>query len=178
MAKINGVFGIYGSPRAVECAARGFKDAGFSGSEISVILPGKREAKQKLTETETKPPQSTTGSADSGVGAALGWLVGVGALTLPGIGPVIAIGPLAAALGGVAIAEPGGGFARSLIALEIPEADARRYEHRLLTGGILIAIHCETAEQFQRAREIMEITRAEDIASYGKVSSESSSTAA
>lgn len=178
MTRINGVFGTYGSPTAVESAARGFKDAGFSGSEISVILPDTRASKEKLTETETKAPQSATGSPGPGVGAALGWLVGLGALTLPGIGPVIVVGALAAALAAVGIGEAGAGFARSLIALGIPEADARRYEHRMLKGGILVVIHSETAEQFQRAREIMEITRAEDIASYGDVSNEPSSTAA
>jgi hypothetical protein len=185
MAKINCVLGIYESRIAVESAIKGFKDAGFSGSQISVILPDTRTrgSKEMATETDTKAPQSVIvgpGSevGGSGVGSALGWLVGIGAVTLPGLGPVIAVGPLIVALAGIGIGRGADGFAGSLAALGLPEVDAKRFEQRLLTGEVLVAICCDSAEHFQRAREIMEITHAEDIASHGDLFSKPDSSAA
>ena len=185
MAKINCVFGIYESRSAVESAIRGFKDAGFPGSQISVILPDTRAhgSKEIATETSTKAPRSVTvgpgaGVGGAGVGGALEWLVGIGAAALPGLGSVIAVGPLVIALAGVGMGRTMAGFAGSLVALGMSEVDAKRYEQRLLRGEVLAAICCDSAEQFQRAREIMEITRAEDIAFHGDLFSRPDSSAA
>ena len=180
MAKIKCVFGIYEGRSAVESAIRGFKDAGFSGSQISVILPDARAhgAKQMAAETDTKAPRTVNVGPGAGVEGALEWLVGIGAVTRPGLGPVIAVGPLVIALAGIGMGRPAAGFAGSLVALGVSEVDAKRCERRLLRGEVLVAICCDTAEQFQRAREIMEITRAEDIASHGDLFSEPDSTAA
>jgi hypothetical protein len=94
----------------------------------------------------------------------------VGALAIPGIGPVIAAGPLVATLAGIGIGGAFGGFAGSLIGLGISEVEAKRYEGRLLNGGILVAVHCETSEEIKRAEGIMAVTGAEDIASSGEAS--------
>lgn len=178
MAKINYVFGTYESRSAVESAVRGFKDAGFPGSEVSVILPEKRGSKEMVNESGTKAPQSASIAPGSGIGGALGWLVGLGAVTLPGLGLVIAVGPLVATLAGAGIGGPSGSFAESLVALGMSEVSATHYEQRLLRGEVLVAIRCESSEHCQRAREIMEITRAERIAYAGGILNEPNRTAA
>jgi hypothetical protein len=178
MAKINYIFGTYESRSAVESAARGFKDAGLSGSEISVILSEKRGAKEMVVESDTKAPQSATVAPGSGIGGALEWLVGLGAVTLPGLGSVIAVGPLVAALAALEVSGTSGSFAGSLVALGVSEVNATHYEQRLLNGEVLVAIRCDCAEHCQRAREIMEITRAQHIAYAADIFNEPNSTAA
>lgn len=176
MPKSHQVFGIYSTPGEVESALHGFRDAGFSASEVSVLFPKRKHPDeipdatgetQIITENCTKAPQAAALGLGSGaaLGGALGWLVGVGALAIPGIGPVIAAGPLISCLAGIGIGCALGGFAGSLIGLGVTEREAQRYEGCMLKGGILVAIHCRNAEEMQRATEIMEITCAEDISS-------------
>ena len=77
----------------------------------------------------------SSGAATGGVlGGALGWVVGIGALAIPGVGPFIAAGPIMAALGGAALGAATGGIAGSLIGLGIPELEAKQYETRVKGG--------------------------------------------
>ncbi|HPN80168.1 hypothetical protein [Dokdonella sp.] len=78
------------------------KAAGFSSNDISALLPDKRTTKDFAHEHNTKAPEGATagGVAGLGVGAALGWLAGIGALAIPGVGPLIAAGPIMGALAG------------------------------------------------------------------------------
>src|SRR6202040_1762838 len=105
MEKNKSVFGMYVARREAESAVSAFKDAGFSTSDISVLLPKKIESEEEelVTDNRTKAPEGAAVGAGSGaaVGGALGWLLGMGALVIPGIGPVIAAGPILAVLAGV-----------------------------------------------------------------------------
>jgi len=174
MAKSKSVSGIYLTRSDVESALAVFKDAGFSGSDISVLLP--QSSEDVVTENSTKAPTGAAVGVGSGaaVGGAVGWLVGGGALAIPGIGPVIAAGPIVATRAGIGLGSALGGFAGSLIGVGISEPEAKQYEGRLLKGGILVAVHCETSRDVQRAKELMERTRAEDIASSGEIVSNAS----
>jgi hypothetical protein len=140
MAKNKSVFGIYLTRSDVESAVTAFKDAGFSSSDISVLLPENLGFKDLVTDKSTKAPEGAAVGAGSGaaIGGALGWLVGAGALAIPGIGPVIAAGPIVAALAGIGVGGALGGFAGVLIGVGIPEYEAKRYEGRILKGGILV----------------------------------------
>jgi hypothetical protein len=167
MAKNKSVFGIYLKRSEMDSAVAALRDAGFSTSEISVLLPEDVGSEKLVTEKATKAPEGAAYGAGSGaaVGGALGWLVGVGALAIPGIGPLVAAGPLLAALAGVGVGGALGGFTGVLIGAGIPEDEAKKYEGRLLKGGILLAVHCETSEEITRAKGIMEVTGGQDIAS-------------
>ena len=111
------------------------------------------------------------------MGGALGWLVGVGALAIPGIGPVIAAGPLLAALAGIGIGGAVGGFAGSLVGLGISEYEAQKYEGQLLKGGILVAVRCETPQQANRAKEVLVSSGAQDVATSRETSTEANKAA-
>jgi len=167
MSKNKSVFAIYLTRSEVESAASALRDAGFSGSDISVLLPENLDSGELVTDKSTKVTEGAAVGVGSGaaVGGALGWLVGVGALAIPGIGPVIAAGPIVATLAGIGVGGALGGFAGALIGVGIPEYEARKYEGRILKGGILVAVHCETSEEVKRAEGIMEITGGEDVAS-------------
>ncbi len=172
MAKNKSVFGIYLTRSEVESAVASFRDAGFSSSDVSVLLPENLGSKELATEKSTKAPEGAAVGAGSGaaIGGALGWLAGVGALAIPGIGPVIAAGPIVATLAGIGVGGALGGFTGVLVGVGIPEYEAKRYEGRVLKGSILVAVHCETSEEIKRAKGIMEVTGAEDIASSGEAS--------
>jgi len=100
-----------------------------------------------------------------------GLLRRIGSAGDSGIGPVIAAGPLVAALAGIGIGGALGGFAGSLIAMGIPEYEARRYEGELVKGGILVVVHCETDEETNRAKEVFQSSGAQDIAVSRETSS-------
>jgi uncharacterized membrane protein len=93
----------------------------------------------------------------------LGWLVGAGAIAIPGVGPFIAAGPIMAALGGAAVGAATGGLAGALIGMGIPEYEAKRYENRVHQGATLISVHSDNADETRRAKEIFERNNAEDI---------------
>jgi hypothetical protein len=174
MAKNKSVLGIYSTRPAVENAVLAFKDSGFSNSDISVLLPENLGSKEIATDKATKAPEGATTGATSGavIGGALGWLAGIGALAIPGVGPFIAAGPIMAALAGIGVGGAVGGFTGALVGLGIPEYEAKRYEGRLIKGGILVSVHCDTSDNVTRAKKIMESTGAEDISSASESSAD------
>jgi hypothetical protein len=146
------------------------KGAGFSNDDISVLLPDKSGTKDFALEKGTKAPEGAVAGAGTGgvLGGALGWLVGIGALSIPGLGPFIAAGPLLAALSGAALGATAGGVTGALIGMGIPEFEAKRYEGKLREGRILLSVHTENADQTKRAKEILQRAGAEDISSAGE----------
>ena len=142
------------------------KAAGFSADDISVLMPDKSGTKDFAHEHHTKAPEGAAAGAGTGgvLGGALGWLVGIGALAIPGLGPFIAAGPIMAALGGAAAGAALGGLAGALIGMGIPEYEAKRYEGKVREGHILISVHTENRDERTRAKRIFEQAGAEDVA--------------
>ena len=128
------------------------KQAGFGNDDISALLPDKRGTKDFAHEHNTKAPEGATtgGVAGLGVGAAVGWLAGIGALAIPGVGPFIAAGPIMAALGGAAVGTAAGGIIGALVGLGIPEFEAKRYDTKVREGNILISVHTEEGKDRKR----------------------------
>jgi tetrahydromethanopterin S-methyltransferase subunit C len=170
--KKKAVFGVYATRAAVEEAADTLVQAGLNSSDISVLLPENLGSKAIGTEKATKAPEGAATGAGSGaiLGGTLGLLAGIGALAIPGVGPLIAAGPIMATLAGAGIGGAVGGVTGALVGMGIPEYEAKRYEGRLQKGGILLSVHCDTSEEIKRAKEIMQRTGGEDIASAGEAS--------
>jgi hypothetical protein len=142
------------------------KAAGFSHNDISVLFPDKAGTRDFAHEQHTKAPEGAAAGAGTGgvLGGTLGWLVGIGALAIPGLGPFIAAGPIMAALSGAAAGAALGGLTGALIGLGIPEYEAKRYEGKVKEGNLLISVHTEDSTERARARQIFEQEGAEDIA--------------
>ncbi|MBX9692310.1 MAG: hypothetical protein K2Z81_08005 [Cyanobacteria bacterium] len=155
-----------------ETIVRLLKDEGFCNSDISVLMPDQSGVRDLGHEKHSKAPEGTSTGAGAGalVGGALGWLVGIGALAIPGIGPFVAAGPLMAALSGVALGAATGGITGGLIGLGIPEYEAKQYEGKLLEGNILLSVHTEKADEVKRAEEIFRGAGARDIKRTGEES--------
>lgn len=204
--KKTAVLGIYSTRDGVERAADALLQSGFTANDISILLPesvgssggpvvrpasavSSVGAPVNVTESagptdigsvkSTKAPEGATAGAGSGavIGGTLGLLAGIGALAIPGVGPLIAAGPIMAALAGIGVGGAVGGFTGALIGMGIPEYEAKKYEGRLKKGGILFSVHCDTSEQIKRAKEILERTGGEDISSTGESSVKDDSTA-
>jgi hypothetical protein len=172
--KNTAVFGIYPSYTTVEKGVESLKASGFSNRDISVLLPESAGTKDFAHEKGTKAPEGATAGAGTGLvlGGAMGWLLGIGALTIPGLGPFIAAGPIMAALAGAGVGGAVGGVTGSLIGMGIPEYEAKRYEGRVKDGGILLSVHSDSSEWTKRAKEILERTGAQDVSSTGEAASD------
>lgn len=170
MAK-KSAFCIATSRAQAELIVDRLKNAGFSNSDISVLFADTGSTRDFAHEKKTKAPEGATAGAGTGgvVGGALGWLAGIGALAIPGVGPFVAAGPIAAALSGAAVGAAVGGIAGALIGLGIPEYEAKRYEGKIKKeGGILISAHTENSDEVRCAKEIFEQVGAQDIATAGE----------
>jgi hypothetical protein len=168
-----GVFGIYSTRVAVENATDSLIQAGFPAADISVLLPESLGGPKDMgTEKATKAPEGTAAGVTTGgvIGGALGVLVGVGLLAIPGLGPFIAAGPIMAGLAGMGVGGAVGGVTGALIGMGIPEFEAKRYESRLQKGGILLSVHCDTSDEIKRSKEVLKATGAEDVSSTGEAS--------
>ena len=165
--KNTAVFGIYSQYANLENGVDALKSAGFRSTDISVLFPENAGTKDFAHEKGTKAPEGATAGAGTGavIGGGLGWLAGIGALAIPGLGPFIAAGPIVAALAGLGVGGAVGGFTGALIGLGIPEYEAKRYEGRVKNGGILLSVHSDSSDWTKRAKEILELTGAEDISS-------------
>jgi hypothetical protein len=161
------VFGIYATRNQVENAVDELKAAGFRNTDISVLFPENVGTKDFAHEKDTKAPEgATTGAVTGGaIGGTLGWLAGIGALAIPGVGPLIAAGPIIGALSGLAAGGVVGGIAGALVGMGIPEYEAKRYEGRIKKGNILLSVHTDSSDWAKKAKTILEETGAEDIAS-------------
>ena len=166
------VFGLVDSESQAERIVDSFKAAGFSNNDISVLFPDKSGTRDFAHEQHTKAPEGAAAGAGTGgvLGGVFGWLVGIGSLAIPGVGPLIAAGPIMAALAGAGVGAAVGGLSGALIGLGIPEYEAKQYEGKIKQGNILISVHSEDSDEVKRAKEIFERGGAHDISSTGEES--------
>ncbi|HZS19192.1 MAG TPA: hypothetical protein VFA51_14785, partial [Candidatus Udaeobacter sp.] len=84
--------------------------------------------------------------------------------------PLIAAGPIMAALSGAAVGAAAGGVVGGLVGLGIPEIEAKRYDEKLKRGNYLIAVHTDESEDVDRAKDIFKTAGAEDISTVSEAS--------
>src|SRR2546426_8133658 len=170
--KNTAVFGIYSDRMRVEKAVDRLKADGFRNTDISVLFPQNAGTKDFAHEKHTKAPEGATTGAGTGavVGGALGWLAGIGAIAIPGLGPFIAAGPIVAALAGAGAGGAVGGVVGALVGLGIPEYEAKRYEGRIKSGGMVLSVHCDGFKRAAKGKKNFEENQAENVSSDGQAS--------
>src|ERR1700728_2436531 len=172
--KNTAAFGIYQNRATAEAAVDRLTSAGFSNDDVSVLMADSAGSKDFAAEKNTKAPEgAATGVGVGGtVGGALGLLAGIGALAIPGVGPLIAAGPIMGALAGLGVGGAVGGLVGALVGMGIPEYEAKRYEGRVKDGGVLLSVHCDTSDEITRAKDLLKHTGATDISSSGEASAD------
>jgi uncharacterized membrane protein len=151
--RIVGVFAAeYEASRVIE----ELKRQGCRTEDISIIARNSESADTIRDESGTQAPEGiATGAATGGLlGGLTGLLMGIGALAIPGIGPIIAAGPLAATLAGAAIGAGSGGLVGGLIGLGIPEEEAKRYDNYVDEGHILVMVDVEGEQKEEEVKRI------------------------
>jgi hypothetical protein len=159
-------YGVYPDRGSFDNALGALRAAEFRNSDISAILPDRdRTTKDLAHEINTKTPEGIAAGATAGaaVGGVLGWLVGIGVIAVPGVGPLLAAGPVVAALAGAGAAGATGGLVGGLIGAGIPEVEAKRYAGRIRDGAILLSVHCDDKTWAKRAEEILQATGGRDV---------------
>lgn len=154
------VIGVFGSEAYAERAVRALKDQGFGGNEISIVSKGGREDDEDGELSMGGGGNDITSGAVSGgaLGGIAGLLAGVGALAIPGLGPIVAAGPIAAALSG-AVA---GGLAGGLVDWGIPESRGRYYADQVKAGQVLALVKTGS-DRVEKAAGVLRGQGAHDV---------------
>lgn len=136
------IVGVFKSEQEAVKAIESLKRQGYTSDDISIIARNKDDIAAVTDQTGTKAPEGlATGAATGGLlGGAAGLLAGLGLLAIPGIGPILAAGPIAATLTGAAVGAGAGGLVGGLIGLGIPEDEARQYNNYVDEGNILVLV--------------------------------------
>lgn len=146
------VVGAYGTEMEAVEVIEDLQRQGYRDEDISVLSKDKKDVKRVTEETGTQAGEGAAAGAATGgaLGGLGGVLAGLGALAIPGIGPIVAAGPIAAGLTGAAAGAGVGGIAGALIGLGVPEDEAKSYEDRFKEGDILVLVEEDGAEQADR----------------------------
>src|SRR5512134_1992029 len=153
------VVGVYDDSQKAEQALQHLLDAGYRRDDVSVVARGSEGEAGEVRERTHEESRAGTGAATgAGIGAALGsaggLLAGLGLLAIPGFGPIIAAGPIVAALTGAGVGAAAGGLAGALIGLGIPKEEAETYAEAVRRGGYLVIVKASDQDA-SRAAEIL-----------------------
>lgn len=161
------IFAIFDQRAQAESAVLTLKNSGFRSSDISLLMPQSEGVATGMGhEKSTKAPEAATIGTGAGValGGALGWLVGIGTISInPLLAPFVAAGPIMSALAGAGVGGAVGGLSGAFVGAGFPEYEAKRYESLVREGGILLSVHVDDAEWTTKAREILQIAGANSI---------------
>ncbi|WP_339290763.1 general stress protein [Paenibacillus sp. FSL W8-0187] len=139
------IVGVFRSEQEAAQAIEQLQQHGIPNDAISIIAKDKREADMIAEQTGTMAPEGVAAGAATGgiLGGTAGLLAGLGALAIPGIGPILAAGPIAATLTGAAVGAGAGGLVGGFIGLGIPEDEAKEYESYIEQGRILVLVDAD-----------------------------------
>jgi len=170
------VVGLFHNQADAERAIQRLKQEGFSENQIGVALKDRKRQDELIEGTGTQAAEgAATGALGGGVlGGVIGLLAGVGALAIPGIGPIIAGGTLASTLAGAGIGAAAGGLIGALAGMGIPEEDARHFDRGFQAGGTLVTV--DAGNRVEEARECL-LESGADLGSMGSGITTSDTTA-
>ncbi|MBD2860981.1 MULTISPECIES: general stress protein [Paenibacillus] len=139
------IVGVFDNEQEAIRAIEGLKRQGYSSDDISVISKSREELRRVEDETGSAAPEgAATGAAAGGMlGGVTGLLAGIGALAIPGIGPILAAGPIVATLTGAAVGAGAGTLVGGLIGLGFSESDAKQYNEYVEGGKILVLVRSD-----------------------------------
>lgn len=161
------VFGAFDHIKDAERAIEELRHANFRNTDISIVAPHHDIPHGTYNfHKETRAPEIAAVGTGFGafVGGAIGWLAGVGIITvMPGLGPLIAAGPMVTALTGAGVGGAIGGISGALIGIGIPEYEAEKFSDIVKEGGVLVSVHADDSMWADDAKKILEDSGAHHI---------------
>ena len=147
--------GVFKTGDRANQAANALREAGFAPEDISILSKYTRGAEDELEKVRGHAGDGVTVGAVAGgaLGGLAGWLIGIGALTIPGIGPILAAGPLAVALGGLVAGGAAGGVTGALSRAGISDDAANWYATELVRGNWLVTV--DAGGRHDEARRVL-----------------------
>jgi stress response protein YsnF len=161
------VIGIFDNYSQAQEAIDRMIDDGIDRDRISLVTRDSDENKGRDASEERSSGAAKGAGMGAAVGGVGGLIAGIAGLAIPGLGPILAAGPIAAAiggaLGGAGLGAAAGGLIGALTDMGVPEEEARHYESQIREGKVLVAVRADNDEEAERAANIMEIEGAEDV---------------
>lgn len=170
------VAGLYKTENEVISAVRRLHEMGYTNDEISVLAknPERFDKLERMTDIAAETPKAAAGGATAGAvtGGILGGLgallVELGVLAIPGVGPFLAAGPIAATLGGIVAGGAVGGIVGALVGLGVDKGDAEHYEAALNNGDLLVLVKADD-DRYTRVNDIFRYPEDEYYRHYERV---------
>jgi len=161
------IVGFFPTRERAEAAVSELVDAGYARDQISVIASRDKIMPASSSDTPNIGPIPETGSTeDTGekamIGGMAGFVIGIAALAIPGVGPLIAAGPLAAAITGAAAGAATGGLIGVMTNDGVPEETARRYTKAIGAGRIMVTVRTDVS-RVDNAADILDRSGAVDV---------------
>ncbi len=174
MARNISVMGIYTDRTTVSDATNVLRKAGYRATDISVLSSDNQGSKDFAHEKRTKALEGAATGAAAGavIGAVLAWLACVQTVTITVLGPLVAAGPVLAALAGAGACGTLGWVVGLLAGMRLPEYVAKRYAGRIRRGGILLSVHCDSQEWCERAKKTLKTTGARHISAASEAAAD------
>lgn len=155
------VVGLFRDANESQAALHDLEAAGFTREHVNLVsYDGSGQYSEYLGEGSELGSNTAKGAAAGGVA---GLLLGLAAVALPGIGPIIAAGPIAAALAGAGVGAATGGIFGALADMGVPGHEAKYYEEGIRRGGTLVIVRAEDEERSERAQAVLDRHGALDI---------------
>lgn len=152
--------GLFSNIDDANAAIDGLHEAGISTDAISVVA--QQEIIQNINEDVASEDLSDGAGTGAAIGGVLGLLAGIGAIAIPGVGPVLSAGTLAAALGSTAVGAGLGGLVGALVDLGIPDSEAQAYSESVGRGEILVTV-AGSGVDHDKVQSIFENNNAHDV---------------
>lgn len=162
------VVGVFENTDTAIAAARALQAIGLDETQVSVVAqPSQRGPEMGSEETHA----GEGGLAGAGTGAVVGGaLAGLAALAIPGVGPLLAMGPIAsaitAALGGALVGAGAGVLAGSFSGLGVPKEHAEQYEEAVRRGGAVVAVKVPQDDQVDSIQDALRQQGAQEVTSF------------
>jgi hypothetical protein len=174
MARNTSVLGIYPDRTTVSEALVVLTKAGYRPTDISVLSSDNLGTKDFAHQKRSKALEGAAIAAVAGaaVGAVLCWFISTQPVTITAFGPLVAAGPVLAALGGAGAGGAVGWIFGFLAGLRLTEYVAKRYAGRMRNGGILVSVHCDSPEWSDRAKKTLRDTGAQSISSASEAAAD------
>ncbi len=169
MLSTKSVLGLVRNRAQADAVLTALLNTGFVRTDFSTLGMGSESTGALLHGLPRPVYTSLSAAIGAGIGGALGLLVGLGLLAIPGIGPLLAVGPVLATIASTFTGVAFGGITGSLVGVGVSEVRAKQYEAELRKGAILVSVYVDDRDQRAHARKVLRGYGATHLSTVGEV---------